>query len=82
MYTTINHMMCLMLSVFQFNSNAFLNLYCLQSIKKNIMIATVLSTVTTVGWYYAINKPRLINTIQLSVRTIQKPFNLGFLVQR
>merc|ERR1711874_627605 len=30
-----------------------------ESIKKNIIIATVLSTVTTGAWYFAINKPRI-----------------------
>merc|ERR1712179_322636 len=30
-----------------------------ESIKKNLIIATVLSTVTTSAWYFAINKPRI-----------------------
>jgi len=30
-----------------------------QNIKKNILIATVLSTVTTGAWYFAVNKPRI-----------------------
>ena len=34
------------------------NLDWFQSIKKNIIIATVLSTFTTGAWYLAINKPR------------------------
>jgi len=30
-----------------------------ESIKKNIVIATVLSTVTTGAWYFTVNKPRI-----------------------